>query len=68
MAQPINIVLLAYPDNPVGSIFIKAFLREKIKNLHPVAEALTTKEPVWENDILSQILEELKEIRKNIEK
>ena len=44
-------------------------LREKIKSLHPVSES-TTSEPVNKPDesILIQILEELKEIRRNTEK
>jgi uncharacterized membrane protein YdbT with pleckstrin-like domain len=44
-------------------------LRDKIKNLHPQSESVTTKEPlnVSESAILSQILSELKEIRRNLE-
>ena len=45
-------------------------LRHKIKQLHPVSEALTTSEPLPKSDtaILAQILEELKQIRKNTQK
>ena len=49
---------------------LHADLREKIKHLHPISESVTTKEPVNNSDesILSQILSELKEIKKNLEK
>ena len=49
---------------------LHADLREKIKPLHPISESVTTKEPVNNSDesILSQILSELKEIKKNLEK
>jgi len=42
-------------------------LREKIKALYPVSESVTTAEPVSISDtkILEQILDELKEIKKN---
>jgi uncharacterized membrane protein YdbT with pleckstrin-like domain len=42
-------------------------LREKIKSLHPISESITTKETEKISDVtvLKQILEELKEIRKN---
>ena len=45
-------------------------LREKLKSLHPISESATTSEPIKQtNDsVLIQILEELKEIRKNTEK
>jgi len=45
-------------------------LRDKIKHLHPISDAVTTTEPVIKSDenLLSQILSELKEIRRNIEK
>ncbi len=45
-------------------------LREKLKFLHPISESATTSEPIKQNDdsVLIQILEELKEIRKNTEK
>ena len=45
-------------------------LREKLKFLHPISESATTREPIKQtNDgVLIQILEELKEIRKNTEK
>ena len=47
-----------------------ADLRKKIKFLHPVSDSVTTSEPVKQSDdnILEQILKELKEIRRNIEK
>ena len=45
-------------------------LRNKLKSLHPISESNTTSEPIIESDknVLIQILEELKKIRKNIEK
>ena len=46
-------------------------LRNKIKTLHPVSEALSVTEKVpatSESDVLSQILNELKAIRKAVEK
>ena len=45
-------------------------LREKLKSLHPISESATTSEPIKQpNDsVLIQILEELKEIRKNTKK
>ena len=45
-------------------------LREHIKSLHPVAESITTKEstPRSDTELLSQILVELKEIKKNLVK
>jgi folate-dependent phosphoribosylglycinamide formyltransferase PurN len=30
MTKPIKVLLLAYPDNPVGSVFIRAFLRNSV--------------------------------------
>jgi len=49
---------------------LHADLREKLKFLHPISESATTSEPIKQtNDsVLIQILEELKEIRKNTEK
>ena len=45
-------------------------LREKIKQLHPLSESLTTAEPegMQEDNLLSQILAELKEIRNLLQK
>ncbi|MBC8256983.1 MAG: PH domain-containing protein [Candidatus Marinimicrobia bacterium] len=45
-------------------------LRNKLKSLHPVSESTTTSEPlnISNENVLSQILEELKEIRRNTEK
>ena len=45
-------------------------LREKLKSLHPISESITTSESVKQSDdsVLVQILEELKEIRRNTEK
>jgi len=45
-------------------------LREKLRMLHPVSESLTTSEPVEKSveQILEQMLHELKAIRKNTEK
>ncbi|MFZ2146370.1 MAG: PH domain-containing protein [Sedimentisphaerales bacterium] len=45
-------------------------LREKLRLLHPISEALTTSEPVEKSmeQILEQMLHELKAIRKNTEK
>ena len=45
-------------------------LRKRIESLHPVAEAVSTREPERLSDeaILNQILVELKEIRKNTSK
>ncbi len=49
---------------------LHANLREKLKTLHPISESTTTSEPIKQTDesVLIQILEELKEIRKNTEK
>ena len=49
---------------------LHADLRDKLKTLHPISESATTSEPIKQtNDgVLIQILEELKAIRKNIEK
>ena len=45
-------------------------LRDKLKSLHPISESTTTSEPVQigNDNVLNQILNELKEIRKNTEK
>ena len=45
-------------------------LREKLKSLHPISGSTTTSESVKQSDdsVLVQILEELKEIRRNTEK
>ena len=45
-------------------------LREKLKSLHPISGSITTSESVKQSDdsVLVQILEELKEIRRNTEK
>ena len=45
-------------------------LRDKLKSLHPISESTTTSEPVIKSgeNVLIQILEELKEIRRNTEK
>jgi hypothetical protein len=45
-------------------------LRKKIRQLHPTSEALTTVEPVEQRDapLLNQILAELKEIRRVLQK
>ena len=45
-------------------------LRDKLKSLHPISESTTTSEPIIKSgeNVLIQILEELKEIRKNTEK
>ena len=62
-----------YEGNLSGLLDYKplhADLREKLKFLHPISESATTSEPIKQtNDsVLIQILEELKEIRKNTEK
>ena len=45
-------------------------LRDKLKSLHPISESTTTNEPIIKSgeNVLIQILEELKNIRKNTEK
>jgi uncharacterized membrane protein YdbT with pleckstrin-like domain len=46
-------------------------LRERLKRLHPISESLATREPIpstTERDLLAQILNELKAIRKAVEK
>ena len=45
-------------------------LRDKLKSLHPVSESTTTSEPInlSNENVLTQILEELKKIRKNTER
>ena len=49
---------------------LHANLREKLKFLHPISESATTSEPIIQtnDNVLIQILKELKEIRKNTEK
>ena len=49
---------------------IHGALRDKLKSLHPISESTTTSEPIIKSgeNVLIQILEELKEIRKNTEK
>ena len=49
---------------------LHADLREKLKSLHPISASTTTNESVKQSDdsVLVQILEELKEIRRNTEK
>ena len=49
---------------------LHADLREKLKSLHPISESITTSESVKQSDdsVLVQILEELKEIRRNTAK
>ncbi len=49
---------------------IHSDLRESIKHLHPISDSLTTSEPSGKSDdnILYQILSEIKEIRRNMEK
>ena len=62
-----------YEGNLSGLLDYKplhADLREKLKSLHPISESITTSESVKQSDdsVLVQILEELKEIRRNTEK
>ena len=49
---------------------LHADLKEKIKFLHPISESITTREPdkKFDDNVFEQILIELKEIRRNIEK
>jgi putative membrane protein len=50
---------------------LHALLRDRLKRLHPISESVTTREPALltkEEDVLSQILDELKAIRKTMEK
>ena len=49
---------------------LHAKLKEKLSSLHPISESTATSKSVKQSDdsVLIQILEELKEIRKNIEK
>ena len=49
---------------------LHANLREKLKTLYPISESIATSEPIKQTDdsVLIQILEEIKEIRKNTEK
>ena len=62
-----------YEGNMAGLIEYEKFhnqLREKLRLLHPTSESLTTKEPIQKSmgQILEQMLNELKAIRKNTEK
>jgi uncharacterized membrane protein YdbT with pleckstrin-like domain len=63
-----------YEGNIAGMVDWKGLhtiLRDRIKKLHPVSEALATREPAssaTERDLLVQILNELKAIRKAMEK
>jgi uncharacterized membrane protein YdbT with pleckstrin-like domain len=62
-----------YEGNMAGLIEYEKLhdeLRERLRTLHPVSESLTTQEPVQKSteQILEQILQELKAIRKNTEK
>ena len=45
-------------------------LKDKLKSLHPISESTTTSEPaqIGNDNVLNQILNELKKIRKNTEK
>ncbi len=63
-----------YEGNIAGMVDWKGLyqtLRDRLKRLHPVSEALATREPAsyaTERDFLVQILDELKAIRKAMEK
>jgi len=62
-----------YEGNMAGLIEYEKLhneLRERLRSLHPIAESLTTKEPVQSSteQVLEQILQELQAIRKNTEK
>jgi len=63
-----------YEGNIAGMLDWKGLhqtLRDRLKRLHPVSEALATREPAssaTERDLLIQILNELKAIRKATEK
>jgi uncharacterized membrane protein YdbT with pleckstrin-like domain len=62
-----------YEGNMAGLIEYERLhnqLREKLRLLHPTSESLTTKEPIQKSmeQILEQMLNELKAIRKNTEK
>jgi uncharacterized membrane protein YdbT with pleckstrin-like domain len=63
-----------YEGNIAGIIDWKGLhevLRDRLKKLHPVSEALATKEPTssaTDGDLLVQILKELRAIRKSLEK
>ncbi len=62
-----------YEGNMAGLIEYEKLhneLRERLRSLHPISESLTTQEPVQKSaeQILEQILQELKAIRKNTEK
>ena len=63
----------AYEGNLSGLLDYKpihADLRGKLKSLHPISGSITTSEDVKQSDdsVLVQILDEIKEIRKNTEK
>ena len=62
-----------YEGNMAGLIEYEKFhnqLREKLRLLHPTSESLTTQEPIHKStrQLLEQMLNELKAIRKNTEK
>jgi len=62
-----------YEGNMAGLVEYEKFhnqLREKLRLLHPISESLTTSESVEKSmgQILEQMLQELKAIRKNTEK
>jgi len=63
-----------YEGNIAGIVDWKGLhqtLRDRLKRLHPVSEALATREPTssaTERDLLVQILNELKAVRKAMEK
>ena len=62
-----------YEGNMAGLIEYEKFhnqLREKLRLLHPTSESLTTQEPIQKStgQLLEQMLNELKAIRKNTEK
>ena len=63
-----------YEGNIAGVVDWKELqqvLRDRLKKLHPVSEALAAREPVssaTSRDLLVQILDELRAIRKNMEK
>jgi folate-dependent phosphoribosylglycinamide formyltransferase PurN len=42
MEKPFKVLLLAYPDNPVGSLFIRAFLRNSVPLAGVLVETKTT--------------------------
>lgn len=62
-----------YEGNMAGLIEYEKLhneLRERLRSLHPISESLTTQEPVHKSteQILEQILQELRAIRKSTEK